>query len=66
MTLSDFQYGMVLGAKRTGLSILLLYWDLHIQTSLGFIDNGPKKRKCPVSNCSQGENSFLMSEVREE
>ncbi len=28
---------------------LLIYWDFHEQPSLGFTENGPKKRKYPVS-----------------
>ncbi len=31
---------------------LLIYWDFHTQPSLGFTENGPKKRKYPV----RGEN----------
>ncbi len=31
----------------------LIYWDFHAQPSLGFTENGPKKRKYPVSaRCS--------------
>ncbi len=45
--LSDFERGMVVGARRAGLSIsktadLLLF---HAQTSLGFTENCPKKKK---------------------
>ena len=42
---------IVVGAKRAGLSIseLLIYWDFHTQPALGFPENGPKKRKYPVS-----------------
>ncbi len=28
---------------------LQIYWDFHAQPSLGFTENGPKKRKYPVS-----------------
>ncbi len=28
---------------------LLIYWDFHTQPSLGITENGPKKRKYPVS-----------------
>jgi len=31
-------------------------WDFHAQPSLGFTENGPKKRKYPVSGSSLGEN----------
>ncbi len=29
---------------------LLIYWDFHAQPSLGFTENGTKKRKYPVSS----------------
>ncbi len=45
---------------------LLIYWDFHIQPSLGFTENGPKKRKYPVSGSCVDENALLMSEVRGE
>ncbi len=66
--LSDFERGMVVGARRAGLSIkkLLIYWDFHTQPSLGFTENGPKKRKYPVSGSCVDENALLMSEVRGE
>ncbi len=45
---------------------LLIYWDFLTQPSLGFTENGLKKRKYPVSyNCGD-ENALLMSEVRGE
>ncbi len=49
--LSDFECGMVVCARWTGLSIskLLIYWDFQALPSLGFTENGPKKRKYPVS-----------------
>ncbi len=59
---------MVVGARRTGLSISetadLL--DFHTQPSLGFTENGPKKRKYPASGSCVDENVLLMSEVRGE
>ncbi|MDF4259779.1 hypothetical protein P3388_25940 [Vibrio parahaemolyticus] len=61
--LSDFERGMVVGARRAGLSI---YWDFHTQPSLGFTEDGPKKKKYPVSSSSLGENALLMPEVRGE
>ncbi len=45
---------------------LLIYWDFHTQPSLGFTENGPKKRKYPVSGRCVDENVLLMSEVRGE
>ncbi len=45
---------------------LLIYWDFHTQPSLGFTENGPKKRKYPVSGSHVDENALLMSEVRGE
>ncbi len=56
--------GMVVG----GLSIskLLIYWDFHAQPSLGFTENGQKKRKYPVSGSCVDENALLRSEVRGE
>ncbi len=66
--LSDFERGMVVGAD--GLvwvfQKLLIYWDFHTQPSLGFTENGPKKRKYPVSGSCVDENVLLMSEVRGE
>ncbi len=37
---------------------LLIYWDFHAQPSLGFTENGPKKRKYPVSGSC--ESRFLL------
>ena len=66
--LIGFEHGMVVGTRRAGLSIskLLIYWDFHTQPSLGFTENGPKKRKYPVSGSCVDENALLMSEVRGE
>ncbi len=41
---------------------LLIYWDFHAQPSLGFTENGLKKRKYPVSGSCVDENALLMSE----
>ncbi len=48
------------------MSKLLIYWDFHAQPSLGFTENGQKKRKYPVSSSCVDENDLLMSEVRGE
>ncbi len=45
---------------------LLIYWDLHMQPSLEITENGPKKRKYPVSGSCVDENALLISEVRGE
>ncbi len=56
--------GMVVRVRRAGLSIskLLIYWDYYAQPSLGFPENGPKKRKYPVSGSCVDENALLRSE----
>ncbi len=43
--LSDFERGMVVGARRdVGVfQKLLIYWDFHAQPSLGFTENGLKR-----------------------
>ncbi len=66
--LSDFERGMVVGARRAGLSIskTVIYWDFHAQPSLGFTENGPKRKIYPVSGSCVDENTLLMSEVRGE
>ncbi len=62
--LSDFERGMVVGARRLVwvFQKLLIYWDFNAQPSLGFTENGPKKRKYPVSGSSVDGNALLMSE----
>jgi len=40
--------------------------DFPAQLSLGFTEDGLKKRKYPVSSSSLGENALLMPEVRGE
>ncbi len=66
--LSDFERGMVVGGRRLVWVFhkLLIYWDFHTQPSLGFTENGLKKRKYPVSSSCVDENVLLMSEVRGE
>ncbi len=58
--LSVFERGMVVGARQAGLSISKTA-DL-LGFSLGFTENGPKKRKYPVSGSCVDENALLMSE----
>ncbi len=38
---------------------LLIYWDFHTQPSLVFTENGPKKRKYPVSGSCVDENALF-------
>ncbi len=54
---------MVVGVRRAGLNISKTA-DFHTQTSLGFTENGPKKRKYPVSGSCVDEDA--LSEVRGE
>ncbi len=67
--LSDFKRGMDVWCQTAGLSISktadLLAFS-QAQPSLGFTENGPKKRKYPVSGSCVVENALLMSEVRGE
>ena len=63
---SDFERGLVVGARRAGLSISetadLLGFS---RTTISRVtENGPKKRKYPVSSNSPGENALLMPKVR--
>lgn len=44
----DFELGIVIGARRPGLSIFEYYWDFYTQP-LGFRENVLKERKSPVS-----------------
>ncbi len=43
---------------------LLIYWDFQAQPSIGFTENGPKKRKYSVSGSCVDENALLMSGQR--
>jgi len=45
--LSNFERGMVVGARWAGLSISQsVQWDFHTQPFLGFIKNGVKNIQC--------------------
>ncbi len=57
--LSDFERGM-----STSKTADLL--EFSRTTSLGFTENGQKKRTYPVSSSCVEENALLMSEVRGE
>jgi len=61
--LSDFERGMMSpdGMVRV-FKKLLIYWDFHSKPSLGLTENGPKKRKYPVSGSCVDVNTLLMSE----
>ncbi len=66
--LSDFERGLVVGARRARLSIYKtadLLGFSHTTISR-FTENGLKKRKYPVSGSCVDENVLLMSEVRGE
>ena len=62
--MSDLERGIVVGARRLMrvFQKLLTYWDFHAQPSLGFTENGLKKRKYPVSGSCVDKNALLMSE----
>ncbi len=66
--LSDFECRMVDGARRAGLSISKTADLLGFShTTISRVtENGPKKRKYPVSGSCVNENALLMSEVRGE
>lgn len=54
---NDFEYDMDDGARGAGLSISE---TADLQPSLGFTENGPKKRKYPVSNSRVDKKASLM------
>ncbi len=66
--LIDFESGIVVSTRRTGLCLSKtadLLGFSHTTISR-FTENGPKKRKYPVSGSCVDENALLMSEVRGE
>jgi len=58
--LSDFEHGVVVGARRAGLSISETADLLGISRTTISIENGPKKRKYPVSGSCVDGNASLM------
>jgi len=65
--LSNFEHGMVVGARRTGLSVLQFDQLLGFsRTTIWFTKNGLKREKHPVCGSPVGENALLMLEVRGE
>ncbi len=65
--LSDFERGMVVGARQADLSISKTADLLGFShANLGFTENCPKKIKYPVTGRCVDENALLMSEVRGE
>ncbi len=64
---NDFKCGTVMGARWAGLSISETSDILGFtcKTSLGFTENGWKKRKHPVNDSSMVVIALLMPEVRE-
>ena len=58
--LSTFEHGMVVGARRAGLSISQSAQLLG--PFLGFTKNGVKREKHPVCGSPVGENALLMLE----
>ncbi len=59
--LSNFERGMVVGARRLVwvFQKLLIYWDFHTQPSLEFTENGLKKRKYLVICSCVDENVIV-------
>jgi len=58
--LSDYERGMVVGARQ----VVWIFQKLLMHNPLS--ENGPEKRKYPVSGSCVDENTLLMSEVRGE
>lgn len=59
--LIDFENDMDDGTWGAVLSISV---TADIQPSLGFTENGPKKRKYPVSNSCVDKKAFLMWDIK--
>ncbi len=66
--LSDIKRGMLLVTEGFVwlFQKLLIYWNFHKQLSLGFTENGLKKRKYPVSGSSVGKNGSHWCQRSEE
>ncbi len=62
--LSDFEHRIVVGLRRSGLSISKTADLLGFphSTISRFTENGPKKRKYPMSSSRVNKNAWLMSE----
>lgn len=55
---SDLERGMVVGEEGLELQKLLICCDFPTQASLGFMENGLKKRNHPLSSSFLGENAL--------
>jgi len=66
--LSNFDSGMIVGARRAGLSISqsAQLLEFHAQPFLGFTKNSVKREKHPACSSPVGENDLFMLEVRGE
>ena len=61
--LSDFERGMVVGARRAVFQKLLIYWDFHAHTTISRVyREWSEKEKISSGSCVD-ENALLMSEV---
>jgi len=64
--LTNFERGMVVGARRAGLNISQSAQLLGFSCTTISTKNGMKREKHPVSGSPVGENALLMLEVRGE
>jgi len=64
--LSNFEHGVVVGARRVGLSISHLSISSAQLPFLGFTKNDVKREKHPVCGSPVGENALKLLEVRGE
>jgi len=62
--ISDFELGMVVGARQAGLSISVTYLLGFSCTTISRVYSGPKKEMYIVSSRSVGKNALLTPEVR--